>query len=150
MRLKAKNSAEANLKFWEEKIGSLTNYLETTKSLNNKSSLNDLPEIFILLNQRQEIIKGIDNLDNQGWKTTGEGSELGDANGGEPLSIPQRIEKILREIKYLDNQLKEKFISWQEEIKKELIANQLNFRMLHTYRQTFTHQVNPRFLDLRR
>lgn len=142
--------AKANLKLWGEKIDFLDNYLTVTKSLTTKSSLDDLPEILTLLNQRQEIIRAISSLDKQGR------GKPGNIMGGEniresaSLSILQRLKKILGEIEYLDNKLKEKFIAWKEEIKKELRANQLTSKTLHAYAQTFAYQFTPRFLDLRR
>lgn len=142
--------ADSNLSYGEKKLGFLNDYLAISKCLNAKSSLNGLSEILNFLNQRQEIIREITNLDAQDWEIGVYKGNLGNTSTDKSSSIPQMIKEIVREIEYLDNQLRQKFISWREEVKKELMANQLAFKTIHTYAQTFSHQVTPRFLDLRK
>lgn len=146
---KKDSSAIPNLSYWNEKIHLLTTYLAITKSLNSRSSLNDLPEISKLLDQRQEIIKNINSLNSLKLEKISE--ENNGANVEENfLSHPPQIKKILLEIEVLDKQLSEKFTVWREEVKKELMANQLAFRTIHTYAQTFAGHPAPRFLDTRK
>lgn len=141
-------SADSNLSYRERKISFLNDYLTISKCLNAKASHISLSEILNLLNQRQDIIRKINNLDAQGWEIAVDNWHLGNSSADESLSIRQRMKKIVREIEYLDNQLREKFISWREEVKKELMANQLAFKTIHTYAQAFTYQGTPRFLDM--
>lgn len=151
MKLKEKSPfADPNLSYWEEKISLLTDYLNMSKCLNTKASLNNFPEIINLLNQRQEIIKKVNNLDAQGREMGVAKKNLGNISVGKSLFIAQKTNEILREIEYLDNELRGKFRSWREEVKKELMANQLVFKTIHTYAQTFSQQITPRFLDMRK
>lgn len=141
-------SADSNLSYGERKISFLNDYLTISKCLNTKASHISLSEILNLLNQRQDIIRKINNLDAQGWEIAVDNWNLGNSSADESLSIRQRMKEIVREIEYLDNQLRGKFISWREEVKKELMANQLAFKTIHTYAQAFTYQGTPRFLDM--
>lgn len=147
---KKDSSAIPNLNYWDEKIDLLTTYLAITESLNSRLSLNDLPEIFKLLNQRQEIIKNINNLNNLKLENPSEENNSGKVVEEKFLSTLPEIKKILLDIEAFDKQLSEKFNTWREEVKKELMANQLAFKTIHTYAQTFSHQNEPRFLDLRK
>ncbi|MGB9697813.1 MAG: hypothetical protein ACPL5I_00380 [Thermodesulfobacteriota bacterium] len=147
MELQEKKSfAESNLKYWEEKKDLLTNYLALTKTLYSESSPYNLPEIFKLLNQRQKIMSEIEILDNLLTKIKKNRNLVEDP---EKRFLSENIKNILSEIQYLDNQLSQKFVSWREDVRKELMANQLTLKTLHTYAQTFTSPVTPRFLDLR-
>ncbi len=148
MKFERKDSLiDADVKF-TEKIGYLSNYLAMAKSLNAVSSLDHLPEIFKLLAQREGIIKEIDSLGNLSAKNLPDNGR--NPSREESLAIHQRLKEILSEIEFLDNQVRQKFISWREELKKELMTHQLTFKTLHTYARTIAHQVEPRFLDLRR
>lgn len=139
---------DPNLSYGERKISFLNEYLTISKCLNAKASHISLSEILNLLNQRQEIIRKINNIDAQGWEIAVDNRNLGNSSADESLSIPERMKEIVREIEYLDSQLREKFISWREEVKKQLMANQLAFKTIHTYAQAFTYQGTPRFLDM--
>jgi len=142
----------ADLKdYGEKRLNFLTNYLAITKVLSAKSASNDLSEIFKLLNQRQKIINDLSSLDSLRGKLSGDRNKISDAQKEKILTIFLKIKEILSEIEYLDKQLIQKFISWRDGLKEELIANQLNLKTLHTYAQSFKHQhASPRFLDLRR
>ncbi len=148
MQLKSKDFFIGPETKFPEKIGCLNNYLAMTKSLNALSSLDHLPEIFKLLEQREEIIKEIDRLDSLSAQNLLNNGE--DPNREGSLATHQRLTEILSEIEFLDNQVQQKLIAWREELRKELMANQLTFKTLHTYARTIAHQVEPRFLDLRR
>lgn len=153
MKLKENRSlVSADLKdYGEKRLNFLANYLAVTKNLSARSSPNDLTEILKLLNQRQKIINDLSSLDRLREELLGDKNKIADAQKEKYLSISLKIKEILSEIEYLDKQLIQKFISWRDGLKEELIANQLNLKTLHTYAQSFKRQqASPRFLDLRR
>ena len=130
----------------EKKLAAVKDFSSITETLRDRVENGDLSKVMPLLAQRQELIEHIDRIEEQIQKIRPKKTLKELRNRTEPVS--RTIWEILKKTVALDKACAARVISWQDEIKGELIKMRKGLKAVHSY--TGRLSGPPKFLDMSR
>jgi len=130
----------------EKKLAFVKDFSSITEAIRSKVEKGDLSAVTTLLAQRQELIDHIGRIEEQIQK-------IGPKNPLKGLrdrtdSVSRTIREILEKTIILDKECVAQMISWQDEIRGELIRMRKGLKAVHSYTGRLTGP--PKFLDMSR